>query len=168
MRKVIINGNEFVLPKEEEWIELINGHITEIEGISVLSNKLIKGVIEYALRREELNTSKTLGALEIRTFRNNTLWFPSILYFPSGYPIDIDKNTEDFDRIYFRVYFSKFHCFDCKIDIDGYALDREFYIFNNEELKDIYKSYDFFKLKCPKCNGSMRSPGLVEIKKIYD
>lgn len=168
MKKITINGDNFTLPTDEEWTKLINGQIKDIEGIGVLNNKLIKDVIEYAQKKKELNTTKTLGALELRTLWNNSLWHPTILYFPNGFPIVVDKNTDDSNETYFRVHFRMFHCFDCNIDVDGYALDKDSYISKNEELKKVYKAFDFFKLKCPKCNGSMRSPGLVEIRKIYD
>jgi len=66
------------------------------------------------------------------------------------------------------VYFHRFKCLKCVLSADGYALERNSYIFKEDELSRVYDSFDFFSLKCPNCSDNMYSPGLVEFTNIFN
>ncbi len=168
MKKIYLNNQLTIVPSIEEWYEIIRGSICNIKGIEIINNKIFREQVELCINKNVLNTSRTLGVLDERKCANKCQWWPSIIYWSEGCPQIEDNFISSLeDMLFFRVYFHMFHCFQCGLDIAGYALDRDAYIFRENELNKVYDSFDFFSLRCLDCEGSMRNPGLVEIIQIH-
>lgn len=164
MKNIYLNHQLTLIPTQDQWSNILNGTLTVIDNLEVLDTKYYKKQFEDCIKKGSLNSPKTLAVLEKRNWQNKDVLYPTIIYWPYGCPKIEDMYTATLEStLFFRVYFKTFHCFKCGLDRAGFALDRDAYIFKNDELNKIYDSYDFFTLRCPNCKDKMRSPGLVEL-----
>ncbi|WP_238916795.1 hypothetical protein [Clostridium sp. YIM B02555] len=169
MKRIILNDQITVIPSIDEWMSINNGIITSIENVSILNNSIFEKAVSYCIDQKALNTQKTLGVLEKRNYRRRETFWPTIIYWPKGCPkIEEGYCSTLEERLFFRVYFHTFKCFKCGLSADGYALERDSYIFKEDELNRVYNSFDFFSLKCPNCSDNMHSPGIVEFTNIFN
>lgn len=168
MKQISVKNRVFLIPSIEEWEQLFHGSIDKIDNVITLKSKYIEGFIKYAIQCNTLLTSKTIGTLEKREIRGILNWYPTILYFPNRQFQKVDVDIFDIaNEDFIHVNFSRFHCFDCSLDLDGYAINRHSYILRKKELEEVYEKYDFFRIKCPKCYGNLRNPGIIQITKSY-
>ncbi|UJF35742.1 hypothetical protein [Paenibacillus hexagrammi] len=169
MDRCSINQLFLQLPTLSEWNLLLLGQIKQIDGYQVLQKQYLEMALGYAFHQGKAFSDKVIPVLELRKWaRNSLLWTPSLIYWPSGKPI-FEPNSKRVDDTYIQVYFRKFHCFDCELDIDAYAIENDAYFGKSYlELNTVLKLNNLPNDSCPRCNGNLRRPGIVEVVQVYD
>ncbi|WP_438445861.1 hypothetical protein [Gorillibacterium sp. sgz5001074] len=166
MKEINFQNKRLLFPTRSEWEEIFDNKISEIFGYKLLNAELAKGFISHYLDDFGTQGTKTIAVLEKVPWKEGQ-WWPRILYCFNGLTLENERlcTLVSNDNLIY-VYYRRFHCFDCNLDIDAFCFDRDAYIFNKEELKAAYKNL-ITKNECPKCKGSVRNPGLIEIIKTF-
>ncbi|WP_175532440.1 hypothetical protein [Paenibacillus sp. yr247] len=153
------------LPTLSEWNLLLSGQINQLDGYQVHQKQYLEMALGYAFNQGKAFSDKVMPVLELRKWG---LWTPSLFYWPNGKPI-LEPESKRIDDTFIQVYFRKFHCFDCELDIDAYAIENDAYLGKGYlELNTVLKLNNLPKDSCPRCKGNLRSPGIVEVVQVYD
>lgn len=160
-----LSETRWLFPAPGDWEDLCGGAISEIDGFPVLDSKVFARTMHYALERGAATTDKVLSGLVLLSWHKTKKWWPGMLLWPDGVPM---KNGQVFVSDApepFVVYFHKFKCFDCGLTLDGYAVSRDAYRF--PEFLQVLKRVKPYEKRCPRCNGDMRHPLLIEIFHVH-
>jgi hypothetical protein len=165
MRRVELEGfGALVIPEPAEVDGLFAGEVKTIEGVEVLEPRLFAtSGFEYARARRILSTDRVLFALGVIAWAVPfKMWCPLQLYWPEGKP-DVSRASviPRSGSFPLQIYTGLFHCFDCGIDAEAFAIRGEAYLVKRDfptgpEVAALLK-------RCPDCGGDMKNPGLVEI-----
>ncbi|BFT73593.1 hypothetical protein [Paenibacillus sp. P36] len=168
MDRCSINQMSLQLPTLSEWNQLLSGQITQLDGYQVLQKKYLDMALGYAFTRGNAFSGKVMPVLELRKWARDSLWTPSLIYWLNDKPI-LEPDSKIMDNTFIQVYFRKFHCFDCQLDIDAYAIENDAYSGKGYlELNTVLKLNNLPNDCCSRCKGNLRRPGIVEVVHVYD
>jgi len=151
-----------------EWDAVFAGTLRESDGVPVASVVTDGGWARYALERGAASSDRVQLFLGTYAWHRHdrVKWWPRLLYWPDGRP-DLDAGEQPDSRAFFDVYFHRFHCFDCALDMDGYAIDNIARRPGDWAPKDDARARALTK-RCPRCGGDVRKPGLIEITHVHE
>lgn len=163
MKELNVQNLMLLYPSLIEWRAILNTTIAEYDQKPFLKSELLRMFIKQYLDEFGTISAKTIAVLE-EVKKGH--WWPKIVYFPKGVQLDQGEVAlSSFKEAYIYVYYRTFHCFDCGLDADAFCLDRDAYIGKTEDLNKIYDSWNYNQVRCPRCSGDFRNPGLIEIHK---
>lgn len=162
-----VQGVPLALPSRAEWDMLCNGAMTRIGHYPVLDARNLRTRMHYALQQGAYQTDSVQSFLQLPHWHGVKEWWPVMFHWPSGRPSLEELALGDAAvPFYLKVYFHRFHCFDCGLDLDGYAVEQDAYPSSAMPWEDM-KKHGVNTLRCPACGGGMRHPLLVHIHRVH-
>ena len=165
VREYRAGDDRLLLLDAGEWDAVLSGKVREIDGVPVAAVVADRNWAVYALERGAASSDRVQLFLGTHGWHRSdwVKWWPRLLYWPDGRP-DLGADEQPDSRRFFDVYFHRFHCFECALDMDGYAIDN--LARHRWTPEDAAPVRGLIK-RCPRCGGDVRDPGLIEITHLH-